>query len=98
MPEKMPVPKTFKELSEMVSTGKYKFLIPKESIGGDLLLGSGIDYLVKLGEAIKKNDWKYSYTENIENLFVDTTAILIPTAGLKGTLWISSVYQRKSVR
>ncbi|GFT32968.1 transposable element Tcb1 transposase [Trichonephila clavipes] len=67
----------------MVSTGKYKCVIPKETIDGDLLLGSGIDYLVKLGDAIKKNDWKYSYSVDIESLLVDKTAVLIPTTGIK---------------
>ncbi|GFV60179.1 lig_chan-Glu_bd domain-containing protein [Trichonephila clavipes] len=83
MPEKMPIPKTFKELSERVLAGTYKCLVPKETIDLDLLLGSGIDYLVKLGEIIKKGDWKFSYAENLENVLDDTTAIIIPKSGLK---------------
>ncbi|GFQ78555.1 hypothetical protein TNCT_544991 [Trichonephila clavata] len=35
MPEKMPLPKTFKELSEVVLNGKYKCLLPKESVDRD---------------------------------------------------------------
>ncbi|GFY61482.1 lig_chan-Glu_bd domain-containing protein [Trichonephila inaurata madagascariensis] len=69
--------------TEGVLDGRYKCLIPKESIDGDLLLGSGIDYLVKLGEIVKKGDWKYSYAESLENLLDDTTAIIIPKSGLK---------------
>ncbi|GFY61484.1 lig_chan-Glu_bd domain-containing protein [Trichonephila inaurata madagascariensis] len=83
MPEKMPIPKTFKELSEGVLDGRYKCLVPKETIDGDLLLGSGIDYLVKLGEIVKKGSWKYSYAESLENLLDDTTAIIIPKSGIK---------------
>ncbi|GFS60113.1 lig_chan-Glu_bd domain-containing protein [Trichonephila inaurata madagascariensis] len=86
MPEKVPVPKNFKELSELVSTGKYKCLVPKESIDGDLLLESGVNYLRKLGKAIKKNNWKYSYAEKLENLLDDTTAVIIPTDGITARL------------
>ncbi|GFR22712.1 lig_chan-Glu_bd domain-containing protein [Trichonephila clavata] len=83
MPEKIPIPKTFKELSEAVLDGKYKCLVPKQSIDEDLLLDSGIDYLVKLGESVKKNDWKYSYEEKLESLLDDTTALLIPKPAIK---------------
>ncbi|GFV60183.1 hypothetical protein TNCV_2610551 [Trichonephila clavipes] len=83
MPEKMPIPKTFKELSERVLDGTYKRLVPKETIYLDLLLGSRIDHLVKLGEIIKKGDWKYSYAEILENILNYTSAIIIPKSGLK---------------
>ncbi|GFQ71079.1 lig_chan-Glu_bd domain-containing protein [Trichonephila clavata] len=83
MPEKMHIPKTFKELSDAVLDGKYKCLVPKESIDGDLLLESGIDYLVKLGETIQKNHWKYSYAEKLEHLLDDTTAVIIPRTALE---------------
>ncbi|GFR29347.1 lig_chan-Glu_bd domain-containing protein [Trichonephila clavata] len=83
MPEKMHIPKTFKELSDAVLDGKYKCLVPKESIDGDLLLESGIDYLVKLGETIQKNHWKYSYAEKLEHLLDDTTAVIIPRVALE---------------
>ncbi|GFQ84928.1 lig_chan-Glu_bd domain-containing protein [Trichonephila clavata] len=83
MPEKMPIPENFKELSEAVLDGKYKCLVFKETIDGDLLLGSGIDYLVKLGETIKRNHWKYSYEEKLEHLLDDTTSVIIPRKALE---------------
>ncbi|GFY61483.1 lig_chan-Glu_bd domain-containing protein [Trichonephila inaurata madagascariensis] len=83
MPEKMPIPKTFKELSDTVLNGKYKCLVPKEAIDVDLLLGSGIDHLVKLGETIQKNHWKFSYAERLEHLLDDTTAVIIPKFALE---------------
>ncbi|GFY61486.1 hypothetical protein TNIN_210571 [Trichonephila inaurata madagascariensis] len=55
----------------------------KETIDGDLLVESGIDYLMKLGEIIEKNDWKYSHEETLENLLVDTIAVIIPRNGIK---------------
>ncbi|GFY66710.1 lig_chan-Glu_bd domain-containing protein [Trichonephila inaurata madagascariensis] len=82
-PEKMPFPENFKELSEAVLDGKYKCLVFKEAIDGDLLLGSGIDYLVKLGETIRRNHWKYSYEETLEHLIDDTTTLILPRASLE---------------
>ncbi|GFT33049.1 hypothetical protein TNCV_2148951 [Trichonephila clavipes] len=83
MPEKMPIPKTFKELSERVLDGTYKCLVPKGTIDLDLLLGSGIDHLVKLGEIIQMNHWKYSYEERFEHLLDDTTTVIIPKFALE---------------
>ncbi|GFQ64350.1 lig_chan-Glu_bd domain-containing protein [Trichonephila clavata] len=83
MPEKVPVPKSFEELSKMVLSGKYKCLTPIGTIDRDLLRGSGIDYMVKLGEAIEKNDWKYSFTDNIADLLDGSAAIIIPRISLK---------------
>ncbi|GFY51871.1 lig_chan-Glu_bd domain-containing protein [Trichonephila inaurata madagascariensis] len=83
MPEKVPVPKTFKELSKQVLSGKYKCLAPIGTIDKDLLLRSGIDYMVKLGEAIEKNDWKYSYTKNFADLFDDSVAVITARKSLQ---------------
>ncbi|GFX19646.1 hypothetical protein TNCV_2075541 [Trichonephila clavipes] len=71
MPEKVPVPKSFEESSKAVLSGKYKCLTPIGTIDRDLLCGSGIDYMVKLGEAIEKSDWKYSFAESLANLLHD---------------------------
>ncbi|GFR09677.1 uncharacterized protein TNCT_65191 [Trichonephila clavata] len=83
MPEKIPVPPTFHKLSEVVLKGKYKCLIPKQTIDLDLLLESRIDYLVKLGEVIKKNDWYWSYSARIEDLLDDRIAMILPRSGLR---------------
>ncbi|GFW48705.1 lig_chan-Glu_bd domain-containing protein [Trichonephila clavipes] len=77
MPQKVHVPKSFEELSKAVLSGKYKCLTPIGTIDRDLLRGSGIDYMMKLGEAIE-NNWKYSYAENIA-----PAAIIAPWKGLK---------------
>ncbi|GFY40186.1 lig_chan-Glu_bd domain-containing protein [Trichonephila inaurata madagascariensis] len=83
MPEKIPTPKNFQELSELVSKGKYKCLTPKQTMDMDLLLESGIDYLENLGEAIKKNDWFWSYLGVFEDLFEDRVAVIIARTGLR---------------
>ncbi|GFT90452.1 glutamate receptor ionotropic, delta-1 [Trichonephila clavipes] len=83
MPEKIPTPKTFQELSEWVSEGKYKCLTPIQSMDMDLLLESEIDYLEKLGEAIKKNDWFWSYLGIFEDLFDDRVAVIVARSGLR---------------
>ncbi|GFR23292.1 lig_chan-Glu_bd domain-containing protein [Trichonephila clavata] len=76
MPVKVPVPKSFEELSKAVLSGKYKCLTPIGTIDIDLLHGSHIDYVAKLGEAIEKNDWKYSYSKDIADLFDDSVATI----------------------
>ncbi|GFS99685.1 uncharacterized protein NPIL_672661 [Nephila pilipes] len=77
MPQKVPVPRNFEELSDAVLSGKYKCLTPKESNDVDLLSASPIEYMVKLGEVIEKNNWKYSYTEQFTDHLNDTVAIII---------------------
>ncbi|GFT52822.1 lig_chan-Glu_bd domain-containing protein [Nephila pilipes] len=64
MPQKIPVPRNFEELSDAVLSGKYKCFTPKEAKDRILLLASANEYIVKLGEIIEKNNWKYSYTEH----------------------------------
>ncbi|GFV38656.1 glutamate receptor ionotropic, delta-1 [Trichonephila clavipes] len=83
MPEKVPVPKSFEELSKEVLSGKYKCLTPIGTVDRDTLRGSEIDYIAKLGEAIEKNDWKYSFAESFADLLDDPTAIIIPRNTVK---------------
>ncbi|GFR22043.1 glutamate receptor ionotropic, delta-2 [Trichonephila clavata] len=83
MPEKVPVPKSFEELSKAVLNGKYKCLTPIGTIDRELLLGSDIDYMAKLGEAIEKNDWKYSYSKDFGDLFDDSVAIITSRISLQ---------------
>ncbi|GFS43331.1 lig_chan-Glu_bd domain-containing protein [Nephila pilipes] len=77
MPEKVPVPRTFKELSDAVLSGKYKCLTPKEAVHTDLLRASTNEYMVKLGEIIEKNNWLYSYAEQFTDHLDDPVAVLI---------------------
>ncbi|GFY51823.1 lig_chan-Glu_bd domain-containing protein [Trichonephila inaurata madagascariensis] len=83
MPQKVPVPNSFEELSKAVLSGKYKCLTPIGTIDRDLLRGSGIDYMMKLREAIENNDWKYSLAENFADLLDDPAAIIAARKGLK---------------
>ncbi|GFS55203.1 uncharacterized protein NPIL_528831 [Nephila pilipes] len=76
MPEKVPVPSNFEELSKAVLSGKYKCLPNKGTIGQELLLKSRIDYLVKMGEMIQKNGWEYSFGENFSELLDNPIAII----------------------
>ncbi|GFT82723.1 lig_chan-Glu_bd domain-containing protein [Nephila pilipes] len=78
MPEKVPVPRTFEELSNAVLSGKYKCHTSKGVDDRDILLGSPNEYLVKLGEIIEKNDWEYSYSEQFADLLDNPVAIMIP--------------------
>ncbi|GFU34657.1 uncharacterized protein NPIL_353111, partial [Nephila pilipes] len=61
MPGKVPVPRTFEELSNAVLNGKYKCLTTKGARDRDKMLESVNEYMVKLGEIIEKNNWEYSY-------------------------------------
>ncbi|GFU06320.1 lig_chan-Glu_bd domain-containing protein [Nephila pilipes] len=83
MPEKMPVPRTFEELSKAVLSGKYKCLTPQATIDRELLRESGIDYMVKLGEIIEKNNWEFSFSEQFADLLDDPVAIVIPRSSLR---------------
>ncbi|GFU31846.1 lig_chan-Glu_bd domain-containing protein [Nephila pilipes] len=83
MPEKVPIPRNFEELSKAVLSGKYKCLPTKGTIEKDMLLRSRIDYLVKLGEMIQKNGWEYSYGENFSELLDNPVAIITANSGLK---------------
>ncbi|GFW36289.1 hypothetical protein TNCV_4931511 [Trichonephila clavipes] len=49
----------------------------------DLLLESRIDYLVKFGGAIKKNDWYWLYSGKFEDLLRDRVAVILPRSGLR---------------
>ncbi|GFU00551.1 uncharacterized protein NPIL_504551, partial [Nephila pilipes] len=83
MPEKVPVPRTFEELSKAVLNGKYKCLTSKGTIDRELLRESGIDYIVKLGEIIEKNNWGYSFSEQFADLLDDPVAIIIAKNSLR---------------
>ncbi|GFT64052.1 glutamate receptor 2 [Nephila pilipes] len=83
MPEKVPVPRNFEELSKAVLSGKYKCLPTKGTIEQEMLLRSRIDYLVKMGEMIQKNGWEYSYEERISELLENPVAIITANSGLK---------------
>ncbi|GFW58416.1 hypothetical protein TNCV_3512791 [Trichonephila clavipes] len=45
MPEKVPVPKSFEELSKLVLSGEGKCLAPNGTIDRDVLRGSGVGYM-----------------------------------------------------
>ncbi|GFT76187.1 uncharacterized protein NPIL_123111 [Nephila pilipes] len=76
MPEKMPVPNNFEELSEAVLSGTYKCLPNKRAIEQELLLKSRIDYLAKMGEMIQKNGWEYSFGEKFSEILDNPVAII----------------------
>ncbi|GFY56223.1 hypothetical protein TNIN_175041 [Trichonephila inaurata madagascariensis] len=82
MPEKVPAPETFKELSEAILNGKYKCLTAAETIDRNYLRGRRIDYLEKLGDIIEVNEWKYSYSERFEDLLDDLVELIIPRRGI----------------
>ncbi|GFY54148.1 hypothetical protein TNIN_12691 [Trichonephila inaurata madagascariensis] len=44
--------------------------------------GSAIDYVAKLGDTIEKNEWKYSYSESLEDLLADPVAMIMPAKGV----------------
>ncbi|GFY74647.1 uncharacterized protein TNIN_402791 [Trichonephila inaurata madagascariensis] len=81
-PEKVPVPGTFRDLSEAVLNGKYKCLTSDQSIDSNFMRGSAIDYVAKLGDTIEKNEWKYSYSERLEDLLADPVAMIMPAKGV----------------
>ncbi|GFV84011.1 uncharacterized protein TNCV_1480131 [Trichonephila clavipes] len=68
MPAKVPVPRSFEDLSKAVLSRKYKCLTPIGTVDRDLLRASGIDYVVKLGDTIEKNDWTFSFAERFADL------------------------------
>ncbi|GFS45404.1 glutamate receptor ionotropic, delta-2 [Nephila pilipes] len=82
MPQKVPVPRNFEELSKVVLSGKYKCLPNKGTIEQELLLRSGIDYLVKMGEMIQKNGWEYSFGGKSPELLENPVAIITSSLGL----------------
>ncbi|GFS48478.1 uncharacterized protein NPIL_561541 [Nephila pilipes] len=77
MPGKVPVPRTFEELSNAVLNGKYKCLTSKGTRDRDKMLDSVNEYMVKLGEIIVKNNWEYSYGEQFTDLLDEPIAIII---------------------
>ncbi|GFY63612.1 uncharacterized protein TNIN_113751 [Trichonephila inaurata madagascariensis] len=83
MPEKMPFPKTFEELSKAVLSGKYKCLTPIGTVDRELLRKSDIDYLVKLVEVIEKNDWEYPYGKGFMDFLEGPTALIVPRSGME---------------
>ncbi|GFS38651.1 uncharacterized protein NPIL_215361 [Nephila pilipes] len=77
MPQKLPVPRTFEELSDAVLSEKYKCLTPKEAVQTDLLRATKNEYMLKLGEMIEKKDWLYSYAEQFTDHLDGPVAIII---------------------
>ncbi|GFT14642.1 hypothetical protein NPIL_570871 [Nephila pilipes] len=77
MPGKVPVPRTFEELSNAVLNGKYKCLTARGANDRDKILESVNEYMVKLGEMIVKNNWEYSYGEQFADLLDEPVAIII---------------------
>ncbi|GFS99689.1 uncharacterized protein NPIL_672681 [Nephila pilipes] len=77
MPQKVPVPRNFEELSNAVQSGNYKCLSAKESNEQYLLQVSVNEYMVKLGEIIEKNNWQYSFTEQFTDHLEHPVAIII---------------------
>ncbi|GFY45451.1 uncharacterized protein TNIN_296161 [Trichonephila inaurata madagascariensis] len=82
MPEKMPIPRTFEELSKAVLSGKFKCLTPIGTVDRELLRESNIDYLVKLVEIIEKNDWEYPFGKGFVDLLDGPTALMMPRIGM----------------
>ncbi|GFU53009.1 glutamate receptor ionotropic, kainate 3 [Trichonephila clavipes] len=82
MPEKMPIPRTFEELSKAVLSGKFKCLTPIGTVDRELLRESNIDYLVKLVEIIEKNDWKYPFGKSFVDLLDGPIALMMPREGM----------------
>ncbi|GFR27786.1 uncharacterized protein TNCT_218731 [Trichonephila clavata] len=82
MPEKMPFPKTFEELSKVVLSGKYKCLTPIGTVDRELLRRSDIDYLVKLVEFIEKNGWEYKFGKRFVDLLDGPIALIVPRLGM----------------
>ncbi|GFT68018.1 lig_chan-Glu_bd domain-containing protein [Nephila pilipes] len=83
MPETVPVPRTFEELSKAVLSGKYKCLTSRGGDDRDKILESPTEYMVKLGEIIEKNNWEYSLNEQFADLLDDPVAIIISKIALK---------------
>ncbi|GFS91077.1 uncharacterized protein NPIL_424481, partial [Nephila pilipes] len=83
MPQKVSVPRNFEELSDAVLSGKYKCLTPKEVKDRSLLGASENEYMVKMGEVIEKNNWKYSYAEQFTDHLDDPVAIIIGKIAFK---------------
>ncbi|GFY47315.1 uncharacterized protein TNIN_88921 [Trichonephila inaurata madagascariensis] len=82
LPEKMPFPRTFEELSKAVLSGKYKCLTPIGTVDRELLHRSDIEYLVKLVQVIEKNDWDYQFGKRFADLLDGPTALIVPRAGM----------------
>ncbi|GFY73090.1 uncharacterized protein TNIN_114841 [Trichonephila inaurata madagascariensis] len=78
MPEKMPFPKTFEELSKVVLRGKYKYLTTIGTVDRELMLKSDIDYFVKLGELIEKNGWEYQFGKKFVELLDGHIDVIVP--------------------
>ncbi|GBL82849.1 hypothetical protein AVEN_106369-2 [Araneus ventricosus] len=77
MPEKEPGIKDFRDLSKAVLSTKFKCFAPKGTADEDLLLKSNTNHLKILGEAIKLNNWKYGWDEELDDLIDDSTALIM---------------------
>ncbi|GFR02680.1 uncharacterized protein TNCT_563121 [Trichonephila clavata] len=82
MPEEIPIPRTFEELSKEVLGGKYKCLTPIGTVDRQLLRKSNLDYLVKMVEVIEKNNWEYPFGKEFVSKLDGPTALLMPRIGM----------------
>ncbi|GFY56775.1 uncharacterized protein TNIN_319141 [Trichonephila inaurata madagascariensis] len=82
MPEEIPIPRTFEELSKEVLGGKYKCLTPIGTVDRQLLRESNLDYLVKMAEVIEKNNWEYPFGREFVSKLDGPVALLIPRIGM----------------
>ncbi|GFU98775.1 glutamate receptor ionotropic, kainate 3 [Trichonephila clavipes] len=82
MPEEIPIPRTFEELSKEVLGGKYKCLTPIGTVDRQLLRESKLDYMVKMGKVIEKNNWEYPFGREFVSKLNGPVALLIPRIGM----------------
>ncbi|GFY52212.1 uncharacterized protein TNIN_476741 [Trichonephila inaurata madagascariensis] len=96
MPEKIPIPRTFEELSKEVLGGKYKCLTPIGTVDRQLLRESNFDYLVKMVEVIDKNNWEYPFEKKFVEQLNGPVAVIMPRIGMNILLGIPPYLNMKS--
>ncbi|GFS92594.1 lig_chan-Glu_bd domain-containing protein [Trichonephila clavipes] len=82
MPEKIPIPRTFEELSKEVLGGKYKCLTPIGTVDRQLLRESNFDYMVNMAKIIEKNNWEYPFGREFVSKLDGPVALVMPRTGM----------------
>ncbi|GFR02676.1 lig_chan-Glu_bd domain-containing protein [Trichonephila clavata] len=96
MPEKIPIPRTFEELSKEILGGKFKCLTPIGTVDRKLLRESNLDYLVKMVEIIEKNNWEYPFEKKFVEQLNGSIAVIMPKIGMNLLLGIPPYLNMKS--
>lgn len=76
VPERQVGIRSVEELSKAVESKTHKCLVPAGTSGSETLRQSSVAYLRSLGNTIKQNGWTYDYTNELEGLIDESTALI----------------------